>query len=97
MKTNQLPNPHPGQTLLETLQDLGITQYRLAVALRIPHSRVTAIIKGRQGITATTALKLGRYFGTTPEYWLNLQHLHDLEKAERSIAEELAAISPVAV
>jgi addiction module HigA family antidote len=65
--------------------------------LRIPHSRVTAIIKGRQGITATTALKLGRYFGTTPEYWLNLQHLHDLEKAERSIAEELAAISPVAV
>lgn len=90
-----LPNPHPGATLKETLDDLGITQYRLAVDLHIPHSRVTAIIKGRQGITPTTALKLGRYFGTTPQYWLNLQQLHDLENAQASCAEEIAAINPV--
>jgi len=97
MRTNKLPNPHPGLTLRETLDDLSITQYRLAVDLGIPHSRVTAIIKGRQGITAATALKLGRYFGTSPEYWLNLQHLYDLELAEEALGPELKAITPVAV
>ena len=65
------------ETLKEALEDYGITQYRLGQDLAIPHRRVTAIIKGRQGITATTALKLGRYCGTPPEYWLNLQHMHD--------------------
>ena len=97
MTTKKLPNPHPGLTLRETLDDLGITQYRLAVDLGIPHSRVTAIIKGRQGVTATTALKLGRYFGTSPEYWLNLQHLYDLELATEALGPSLKAITPVAV
>ncbi len=74
-------NPHPGKTLKEALGDLGIIQYRLAQDTGLPQSRITAIIKGRQGITAATALRLGKYFGTPPEYWLNLQHMHDLAAA----------------
>lgn len=65
MKTiKPLHNPHPGETLKEALEDYEISQYRLGQDLEIPHSRITAIIKGRQGVTATTALKLGKYFGT---------------------------------
>ena len=97
MSIDCLPNPHPGETLKETLDDLGVTQYRLAVSLNIPHSRITSIIKGRQGITAATALKLARYFRTTPDYWLNMQQLYDVERASVSMREELASIRPVAI
>lgn len=90
-----LRNPHPGETLKEALEDYGITQYRLGQDLAIPHSRVTAIIKGRQGITATTALKLGKYFSTPPEYWLNLQHMHDLAAAREEQGDALSRIHPV--
>lgn len=96
MKTTApLHNPHPGETLKEALQDYGITQYRLGQDLGIPHSRVTAIIKGRQGITATTALKLGKYFSTPPEYWLNLQHMHDLAAAREEQGDALSQIRPI--
>lgn len=93
--TALLRNPHPGETLKEALADYGISQYRLGQDLAIPHSRVTAIIKGRQGITAATALKLGKYFSTPPEYWLNLQHLHDLAAAREEQAAALSRIRPV--
>ena len=92
--TSRLRNPHPGETLKEGLVDLGISQYRLGKDLGIPHSRITAIIKGRQGISAVTALKLGKYFGTGPEYWLNLQHFYDLAAAQEEQAEALARIHP---
>jgi len=59
------------------------------------HSRVTAIIKGRQGITATTALKLGKYFGTPPEYWLNIQHMHDIAAAREEQGDALSRIRPI--
>jgi addiction module HigA family antidote len=97
MKTNHtahLKNPHPGETLKEALVDLGISQYRLGKDLSIPHSRVTAIIKGRQGISATTALRFGKYFGTGPDYWLNLQQMHDLAAAFEQQAGEIARIQP---
>ena len=89
-----LKNPHPGETLSEALEDLGISQYRLGKDLRIPHSRITSIIKGRQGITAATALRFGKYFGTGPDYWLNLQHLYDLAAVLEQHAEEIARIRP---
>ncbi|MEY4242796.1 MAG: hypothetical protein RLZZ245_381 [Verrucomicrobiota bacterium] len=96
MKTAPLlHNPHPGETLKEALGDLGITQYRLAQDTGLPHSRITSIIKGRQGITAATALRFGKYFGTPPEYWLNLQHMHDLAAAREEHADALARIRPL--
>jgi addiction module HigA family antidote len=90
-----LHNPHPGETLKEALDDLGITQYRLAQDTGLPHSRITAIIKGRQGITAATALRFGKYFGTPPEYWLKLQNMHDLAAAREEHADALARIRPL--
>lgn len=74
--------PHPGEILkTEFLDELGITQYRLAVDTKIPHSRVTAIIKGRRGVTTDTALRLARYFGNSPEFWLGLQQDYELRTA----------------
>ena len=73
------------------LADYGITQYALAKALHIPHSRVTDIIKGRRGITADTALRLSRYFGNSAEFWLNLQAEYDLRMADsKRIEAEVA-------
>jgi addiction module HigA family antidote len=74
---------HPGEMLKEDfLADYGITQYALAKALHIPHSRITDIVKGRRGITADTALRLSRYFGNSAEFWLNLQAEYDLRMAD---------------
>ena len=95
MKTKSLlHNPHPGETLKEALGDLDITQYRLAKDTGLPHSRITSIIRGRRGITAATALRLGKYFSTPPEYWLNFQHLHDLAAAREEHAAALIRIIP---
>lgn len=85
-----LDNIHPGEILLEEfLRPLGISQYRLGVACGIPHSRVTAIIKGRQGITAETAMRLSCALETTPDFWLNLQHDYDLEEVRRKKGDEI--------
>jgi addiction module HigA family antidote len=83
---------HPGEMIKEDfLADYGLTQYALAKALRIPHSRVTDIIKGRRGITADTALRLSRYFGNSAEFWLNLQAEYDLRMADaKRIEAEVA-------
>ncbi|PXA04087.1 addiction module antidote protein, HigA family [Coraliomargarita sinensis] len=86
--------PHPGEILkTDFLEELGITQYRLAVDTKIPHSRVTAIIKGRRAVTADTALRLARYFGNSPEFWLGLQQDYDLwhlKEAALLVEEEVA-------
>ncbi len=96
MKTDiPLHNPHHGETLKEALDDYGISQYRLGQDLEIPHSRVTAIIKGRQGITAATALRLGKYFSTPPEFRLNLQHMHDLAEEQEKQHDSLSRIRPL--
>ena len=74
---------HPGEMIKEDfLSDYGLTQYALAKALKIPHSRVTDIVKGRRGITADTALRLARYFQNSAEFWLNLQAEYDLRTAD---------------
>ena len=74
--------PHPGEILHEEfLEPMGISQYRLALDLKIPHSRVTAVIHGRRAISPDTALRLSRYFGTSAEFWIGLQKEYDLRKA----------------
>ena len=76
--------PHPGETLKEDyLLPLGMSVNRLAEALGIGASRLNEIVRGKRGITADTALRLARYFGTSPEFWLNLQSLYDLRMAEQ--------------
>jgi addiction module HigA family antidote len=79
---SKLHFPHPGVILrTEFLDEMNLSQYRLAVDTAIPHSRVTAIIKGVRSITPDTALRLARYFGTSAEFWLGLQKEYDLRKA----------------
>lgn len=73
---------HPGEMIKEDfLADYGLTQYALAKALKIPHSRLTDIIKGRRGITADTALRLARFYGNSAGFWMNLQTNYDLQLA----------------
>ncbi|MDP0498491.1 MAG: HigA family addiction module antitoxin [Verrucomicrobiota bacterium JB022] len=77
----ELHFPHPGEILrTEFLEELDLTQYRLAVATGLPHSRVTAIIKGRRAVTPDTALRLARFFGNSAEFWLGLQQEFDLRQ-----------------
>ena len=73
---------HPGEVLGEELDELGLSANALAKALDVPTNRVTAILKGQRGITADTALRLSRYFGTTPQLWQNLQKAFELRVAE---------------
>lgn len=91
--------PHPGEILqMEFLEPMGVSQYRLAVDLKIPHSRVTAIVKGRRSITPDTALRLSRYFGTSAEFWIGLQQEFDLRKVRAESGKEIESqISPLAV
>lgn len=91
--------PQPGEILqTEFLEPLGVTQYRLAIDLKIPHSRVTAIILGRRAITPDTALRLSRYFGTSAEFWIGLQQEFDLRKAKAQSGKEIESqIKPLAV
>jgi antitoxin HigA-1 len=73
---------HPGEVLREEfLKPFGISVHALALALRVPATRVGAIVKGGRAVTADTALRLARFFGTSAEFWINLQAMHDLTKA----------------
>src|ERR1041384_2140905 len=86
-KAKQIPVPHPGETLLEDfMQPLGLTQYRVAKDLGVAPLRINQIIRGQRAISADTALRLARYTGTSPQFWLNLQLAYDLRKAESSLA-----------
>ena len=83
MAAKKLPPVHPGEILLlEFLQPLGVSQYRLAKDINVPPRRINEIVKGTRSITANTALRLARYFATSERFWLNLQSHYDLE-AER--------------
>lgn len=77
---------HPGETLAEEIASRGLSANALALKLRVPANRVTEILNGKRGISAETALRLGRYFGTGPAFWVNLQSLYDLAVAEREYA-----------
>lgn len=80
--SNGMRPVHPGEILGEELKELGLSANALAQALDVPTNRVTAILKGQRGITADTALRLSRYFGTTPQMWQNLQKAFELRVAE---------------
>ena len=86
-------NPHPGEILLEEfLKPAGLSQNKLAMELRVPSHRVNEIVHGRRSITADSALRLARFFGTTPDFWLNLQTIYDLTAARESLKTELPRI-----
>ncbi len=90
MKEKKLPPIHPGEILLEEfMKPLRLSANRLAIDLRVPGTRVHAIINGKRDITPDTAMRLARYFGTTVEVWLNLQMRYDLEKAEEENRERV--------
>ena len=84
-----IPLTHPGEHLQEAMEDWGLTQYRLAKGLGVQQTRIMEIIKGRRAITADTALRLGRFFDTSPEYWLNLQKNYELALAKRDNGEKI--------
>src|SRR5882724_5813678 len=80
MKQSKLPPVHPGEILLEEfLKPLDISQYRLAKSMSVPPRRVNEIVLGKRSVSADTALRLGRYFGTSEQFWLNLQSEYDLD------------------
>src|SRR5512144_272120 len=84
----------PGEHLADELQELGISARELARELKVPVTRVTEILRGRRGITGDTALRLGRYFQVSPDFWMNLQKLYEIDLARRQIGEDLASIMP---
>ncbi len=82
---------HPGEVLSEEfLKPLGMSVNALAIALRVPATRIGAIVKGERSVTADTALRLARFYGTSPEFWMNLQAMHDLTKARIESGEAIA-------
>lgn len=86
----RLPMIHPGEILRdEFLEPLGISVYKLAKSINVPRSRANDIVLGRRSVTTDTALRLGRYFGTTAEFWINLQSSHDLDVAERTSRKKI--------
>ncbi len=88
-----IPNIHAGEILDEEfLKPLGITAYRLAKETGIPQTRISQIIKGNRGITADTAIRLSKFFGTTPQFWLGLQNDYDLEEESRKKSKDYNSI-----
>ncbi|HPB51677.1 MAG TPA: HigA family addiction module antitoxin [Myxococcota bacterium] len=87
---------HPGEILVEEfLKPLGVSQYRLAKAICVPARRINEIVHGIRGISADTALRLARFFGTSPEFWMNLQARYDLEVRREQLGSLLTAGIPV--
>lgn len=83
---------HPGETLREDLAALGMSAAELARRIEVPVNRVTQILNGRRSITGDTALRLGRFFGTSGEFWLNLQKLYELRRAEQKNGAAIAVL-----
>lgn len=80
----------PGDHLADILREAGLSASALALRLRVPPNRITAILHGKRAITAETALRLARYFGTSAQFWMNLQTKYDLDRAEDQAAERIA-------
>ena len=91
MTSRKFPPIHPGEILLEDiLRPLGLSQYRLAKGISVPPRRINEIVHGKRAVTADTALRLGRFFGTTAQFWINLQSRHDLVVASEALGPRLA-------
>ncbi|MDA0225259.1 MAG: HigA family addiction module antitoxin [Proteobacteria bacterium] len=91
-----LPAIHPGEFLLESLQDLGISQAEFSRKLGVSPMRISHIVKGTRPVTVEMALLFGRAFAQSPQYWLNLQAAYDLKRAERTMANRLKAVAELA-
>lgn len=89
MSTELMPPVHPGEHLAEFLEEYGLSQYRLAKALHVPPRRINEIVQGKRGITADTALRLARFFGTSAQYWMALQDRYELESAQDALGDTL--------
>src|SRR5687767_15167119 len=90
MQTTKAPPVHPGEILLtEFLEPLGLSQYRLAKDISVPARRINEVVHGKRAISADTALRLARYFGTSERFWLNLQSRFDLEVEKDRLGERL--------
>ncbi len=83
---------HPGETLREDLEALGMSAAELARQIHVPVNRITEILNGRRAVTGDTALRLGRFFDTSGEFWLNLQKLYELRLAEQKSGPEIASL-----
>ncbi len=94
--TDRIAPIHPGEVLMEDfIKGFGITQNKLAVAIGVPPRRINEIVHGKRGITADTAVRLSRYFGTTAEFWMNLQSHYELRLERRVLRDQLKAIVPM--
>ena len=93
---SKLNNIHPGEILEEEfLKPMGITAYKLSQAIGVPQTRTSQIIKGRRRITADTALRLAKFFGTSSKFWLGLQNDFDIEEEKQNIKNELELIEAI--
>jgi len=93
---SKVPPVHPGEVLMEDfIAPLGITQHKVAVSIGVPPRRINEIVHGKRRITADTALRLSRYFGTTDLFWVNLQNRYDLEVEKDVLGDSLDSIQPL--
>ena len=89
---------HPGTYLKELLDELSVSQYRLSKDISVPAMRINYVVNGKRPVTAELALRLGRYFGQNPRYWLNLQSRYDMDIAEDTLSDQVAQqVQPLAV
>lgn len=97
-EANLIEPIHPGEVLMEDfIEGFGITQNKLAVSIGVPPRRINEIVHGKRGITANTAIRLARYFGTSEELWMNLQSNYELRLEQRALRDQIAAITPLEV
>ncbi|MFQ5716645.1 MAG: HigA family addiction module antitoxin [Nitrospinales bacterium] len=86
---------HPGEHLSDELDEIGMNGHELAKRLNVPPNRISQILNGKRGVTADTAMRLGKFFGTGPEFWLSIQQKYDLELARKEGAGDLKTIEPL--
>ena len=86
---NNMRPIHPGEHLREELEELGLSAWAFARALHVPMNRITAILNAQRTVTADTALRLARYFGTSAEFWLNLQSAYDLRRTRQAVGKQI--------
>lgn len=89
-----MPRPaiHPGEILSGELEEIGVSPTELSRQIKVPPNRITQIIKGQRNITGDTALRLGHWFSTSPQFWLNLQSAYDIRMAEKQAGKEIASL-----
>lgn len=96
MEKKYLRNPHPGIILLEEfLEPMEITPYFLSKKIGVPQNRISEILKGLRAITADTAIRLGKFFGMSPQFWLGLQNDYEIMEAERKLKKDYNKIKPI--